>query len=69
MDPIRIHSLQFDENLPLYGWQEEADFYRSGALSSWPRNVYRSERSTKGNLIAIPNMLTSKAFALVSSTN
>ena len=26
--PIREHSLLFDENLPLYGWQEDVDFSR-----------------------------------------
>jgi hypothetical protein len=28
MDPIRRHGLLFDENLPLYGWQEDIDFSR-----------------------------------------
>jgi hypothetical protein len=28
MDPIRQHQLFFDENLPLYGWQEDIDFSR-----------------------------------------
>jgi GT2 family glycosyltransferase len=28
MDPIREHGLLFDENLPLYGWQEDIDFSR-----------------------------------------
>jgi hypothetical protein len=28
MDPIRKHGIQFDENLPLYGWQEDIDFSR-----------------------------------------
>jgi Glycosyl transferase family 2 len=28
MDPIRKHGLLFDENLPLYGWQEDIDFSR-----------------------------------------
>lgn len=26
--PVREHSLLFDENLPLYGWQEDVDFSR-----------------------------------------
>jgi len=26
MSPIRAHNLRFDENLPLYGWQEDIDF-------------------------------------------
>jgi len=28
MQPIRQHHLLFDENLPLYGWQEDIDFSR-----------------------------------------
>ena len=28
MGPIRRHALLFDENLPLYGWQEDIDFSR-----------------------------------------
>jgi GT2 family glycosyltransferase len=28
MLPIRKHGVQFDENLPLYGWQEDIDFSR-----------------------------------------
>jgi glycosyltransferase involved in cell wall biosynthesis len=28
MGPIRQHALLFDENLPLYGWQEDIDFSR-----------------------------------------
>jgi GT2 family glycosyltransferase len=28
MFPIRQHGLMFDENLPLYGWQEDIDFSR-----------------------------------------
>jgi hypothetical protein len=28
MCPIRKHGLRFDENLPLYGWQEDIDFSR-----------------------------------------
>jgi GT2 family glycosyltransferase len=28
MRPIREHGLSFDENLPLYGWQEDIDFSR-----------------------------------------
>ncbi len=28
MEPIRQHSVLFDENLPLYGWQEDIDFSR-----------------------------------------
>jgi glycosyltransferase involved in cell wall biosynthesis len=28
MGPIRQHGLLFDENLPLYGWQEDIDFSR-----------------------------------------
>jgi hypothetical protein len=27
-DPIRQYGLRFDENLPLYGWQEDIDFSR-----------------------------------------
>lgn len=26
--PVRAHALRFDENLPLYGWQEDVDFCR-----------------------------------------
>jgi hypothetical protein len=26
MAPIRSHAIRFDENLPLYGWQEDIDF-------------------------------------------
>jgi glycosyltransferase involved in cell wall biosynthesis len=26
LDPIRKHHIQFDEDLPLYGWQEDIDF-------------------------------------------
>jgi hypothetical protein len=26
MRPVRAHQLRFDENLPLYGWQEDIDF-------------------------------------------
>jgi hypothetical protein len=28
MEPIRQHGVRFDENLPLYGWQEDIDFSR-----------------------------------------
>jgi GT2 family glycosyltransferase len=28
MEPIRSHGVLFDENLPLYGWQEDIDFSR-----------------------------------------
>ena len=28
MQPVRQHHLKFDENLPLYGWQEDIDFSR-----------------------------------------
>ena len=28
MEPIRRYGAQFDENLPLYGWQEDIDFSR-----------------------------------------
>ena len=28
MEPIRRHDVLFDENLPLYGWQEDIDFSR-----------------------------------------
>jgi hypothetical protein len=28
MNPIHQHGVQFDENLPLYGWQEDIDFAR-----------------------------------------
>lgn len=28
MGPVRRHALLFDENLPLYGWQEDIDFSR-----------------------------------------
>jgi glycosyltransferase involved in cell wall biosynthesis len=28
MEPIRQHKIRFDENLPLYGWQEDIDFSR-----------------------------------------
>jgi GT2 family glycosyltransferase len=28
MEPIRRHGVRFDENLPLYGWQEDIDFSR-----------------------------------------
>jgi GT2 family glycosyltransferase len=28
MEPIRKHDILFDENLPLYGWQEDIDFSR-----------------------------------------
>jgi len=28
MEPIRRHGILFDENLPLYGWQEDIDFSR-----------------------------------------
>jgi GT2 family glycosyltransferase len=31
MKPVREHNLRFDENLPLYGWQEDIDFSRSMA--------------------------------------
>jgi glycosyltransferase involved in cell wall biosynthesis len=37
MDPIRQHGLLFDENLPLYGWQEDIDFSRQ--LSGFGRIV------------------------------
>jgi hypothetical protein len=33
MDPIRQYNLSFDENLPLYGWQEDIDFSRQLAAS------------------------------------
>jgi hypothetical protein len=36
-DPIRKHQIFFDENLPLYGWQEDIDFSR--ALSPYGRIV------------------------------
>lgn len=29
LDPVRIHAVLFDENLPLYGWQEDIDFSRT----------------------------------------
>jgi hypothetical protein len=35
--PIRKHQIFFDENLPLYGWQEDIDFSR--ALSPYGRLV------------------------------
>ena len=28
MEPVRTHSLRFDENLPLYAWWEDVDFSR-----------------------------------------
>lgn len=28
MEPVRRHGILFDENLPLYGWQEDLDFSR-----------------------------------------
>jgi len=28
LEPIRRHGVLFDENLPLYGWQEDIDFSR-----------------------------------------
>jgi GT2 family glycosyltransferase len=28
MKPVRAHGLEFDENLPLYGWWEDVDFSR-----------------------------------------
>jgi hypothetical protein len=28
LEPIRAYNLSFDENLPLYGWQEDIDFSR-----------------------------------------
>lgn len=37
MAPIRAHQLVFDENLPLYGWQEDIDFSRQ--LSPYGRIV------------------------------
>ncbi len=37
MDPIRQYGLLFDENLPLYGWQEDIDFSRR--LSAFGRIV------------------------------
>jgi GT2 family glycosyltransferase len=37
MDPIRQHRVVFDENLPLYGWQEDIDFSRQ--LSAFGRIV------------------------------
>lgn len=29
LGPVRAHAVLFDENLPLYGWQEDIDFSRS----------------------------------------
>lgn len=29
LGPVRAHAILFDENLPLYGWQEDIDFSRS----------------------------------------
>jgi hypothetical protein len=51
MEPIRKHALLFDENLPLYGWQEDIDFSRQ--LSGFGRiidaNVLRGVHlGTKG---------------------
>jgi len=37
MEPIRRHGVLFDENLPLYGWQEDIDFSRQ--LASFGRIV------------------------------
>jgi hypothetical protein len=37
MSPIRQHGVRFDENLPLYGWQEDIDFSRQ--LSPFGRIV------------------------------
>jgi GT2 family glycosyltransferase len=28
VEPVRVHGLRFDENLPLYGWLEDIDFSR-----------------------------------------
>jgi hypothetical protein len=51
MSPIRQHGVRFDENLPLYGWQEDIDFSRQ--LSPFGRimdsNVLRGVHlGTKG---------------------
>jgi GT2 family glycosyltransferase len=43
MKPVRDNRLQFDENLPLYGWQEDIDFSR--AVSPYGR-IVTSQRLT-----------------------
>jgi glycosyltransferase involved in cell wall biosynthesis len=51
MDPIRQYGLSFDENLPLYGWQEDIDFSRqlSGLGRIIDTNVLRGVHlGTKG---------------------
>jgi GT2 family glycosyltransferase len=40
MAPVREQAIRFDENLPLYGWQEDIDF--SSRLSSYGRIVESS---------------------------
>jgi GT2 family glycosyltransferase len=44
MGPIRDHGVRFDENLPLYGWQEDIDF--SSRLAAYGRIV--ESKSLKG---------------------
>jgi GT2 family glycosyltransferase len=39
--PVRQHGLLFDENLPLYGWQEDVDFSRQ--LATYGR-IVKSDR-------------------------
>jgi GT2 family glycosyltransferase len=41
--PVHTHNVVFDENLPLYGWQEDIDFSRQ--LAVWGR-VVRAEALT-----------------------
>jgi GT2 family glycosyltransferase len=41
LKPIRANAIQFDENLPLYGWQEDTDFSRRLARYGI---ILRSER-------------------------
>lgn len=40
MVPVKKHGIRFDENLPLYGWQEDIDFSR--ALAPYGRVVISS---------------------------
>jgi GT2 family glycosyltransferase len=50
-----VGDIRFDENLPLYGWQEDFDFSRRvgerGRLVAWPAlsGVHMGEKSGKGS--------------------
>ena len=64
--PVRAHKIAFDENLPMYGWQEDIDFSRQ--LAPWGR-IVRAEALTGVHLGVMRGRMSGVKFGYSQVAN